>query len=56
MQYLLTFTTSADRNAFAEKCGLSVADSTDIYIPLSLLQVAKQDESVTDILMEVNLN
>jgi len=49
MQYLLTFTTSADRNAFAEKCGLSVADSTDIYIPLSLLQVAKQDESVTDI-------
>ena len=52
MQYQLTFSTIESRNAFAEKCGLAVSESETIYIPLSLLSVAKSDANVTDILVD----
>ena len=52
MQYLLTFATAESRNNFANKCGLATADSETIYIPLSLLRIAKADASVVSIVVE----
>ena len=49
MQYQLTFSTIEDRNVFAEKCGLAISESETIYVPLSLLSLAKADASVTAI-------
>lgn len=52
MQYLLTFATAESRNNFANKCGLATANSESIYIPLSLLAVAKADGSVESIAVD----
>ena len=52
MQYQLTFSTIESRNVFAEKCGLATSESETIYIPLSLLGVAKADTNVEDITLD----
>lgn len=52
MQYLLTFATVDSRNVFASKCGIVSADSETIYIPLSLLRIAKIDDNITSIVVE----
>lgn len=52
MQYQLTFSTIESRNVFAEKCGLAVSETETIYIPLSLLSVAKADTNVEGIALD----
>ena len=49
MQYQLTFSTVESRNVFAEKCGLATSETETIYVPVSLLTLAKADANVVDI-------